>query len=356
LVGLSTIEIAFKQILATPITGVARGNVGLIVFDDTEPTFVFAEYNSITKIDVDKFTDENVNYIKDVMASSVSKVIVTKVAVEDPIAAALALYEGKQLDWICIADGDTTDQSDLASWVKSYNLQNKKTVSAIVCNQAGDDQQITNFVNEEGTKIGETTPTLMSKLLPRFTGLYAALPMDISAVGVPISWLKSVKEVVDKATAVGAGGLVLTNDDGVVCIERSINSLQTLGGGQTDDFKFITIIETLNKIQNDVASTIKSSYKGLYKNTADNQALLIGAINGYLEGLEKLGLLDPSYDNHAEINVASQRAALISVGKPALNWDNAKVIKNTVGDQVFPLLDIKVPNAMESFKTDVNMA
>ena len=122
--------------------------------------------------------------------------------------------------------------------------------------------------------------------------------------------------------------------------------------------KSICIVEGMRRLKKDVKYAFKNTYKGNYKNNYDNQCLLICAVNAYLKELEKLQILDPSYDNKCDVDVATQREKWIAVGKPEAEINgltDQEIRELTYKDMVFLLLDVKFLNAMEGLQATVEM-
>jgi hypothetical protein len=350
-IGMPVIEVAFEKKAVTAIARSSRGVVGIVIVDDTDQTFDKVSIKTSSDIVEANFTAENVQYIKDVLSCGVSELIVSRVDTTAPITDAFTVFEAIKVDWVAIAGGDAADQEELVTWVKSYNTVRMKTVKAVVHQAvAPDDMHIVNFMNDEVTLAGESEATAGNLETHYLAARAAVTPLTKSMVYGYIGRYDSVKEVADRDTAINDGGFILYNDEGKVRVGRGVNSLQTLSDGQTDDHKFITIVETLDLIYNDVTTTIDDEYKGAFKNTPDNQALLLPAIDGYLASLTNDGILDRSFKNKAYIDIEAQRAANLSIGKAdAVDWDDATVKLNCVGTLVFLMQNIKVPNCGEDF-------
>ena len=86
--------------------------------------------------------------------------------------------------------------------------------------------------------------------------------------------------------------------------------------------------------------------------------LLITSVNAYIRQLEKAQILDESYDNKCDVDVATQREMWIASGKDEaeINAMTDQEIKElTYKDMVFLLLDVKFLNAMEGLQATVEM-
>ena len=201
----------------------------------------------------------------------------------------------------------------------------------------------------------------MVKYLPRLASILANLPMnrsctyyeleDIDSVDVSfITVANDINSWIDK------GYLVLFKDDDVIKIARGVNSLTTITSTDTEDMRKIIIVEAQNIIIEDIFSTFKDSYVGKYKNSYDNQCQFISAVNAYFRQLAKEEILEPTYKNICSVNVESQRSAWLSIGKTeAIDWDENKVKNMTYKSTVFLQGNIKILDAIEDLKFEIEM-
>lgn len=360
-IGLPNISLTFTGLGTSAIQRGSKGIACIIIKDDTDKTFEFAEYKSIdelTSTEVTKYTAANAQYIKDCLLGLPNTVIVARMDIAGTLADLLVKIKNKKFDWIGLAEGVAADHTELSTWVKSVNSSEKKKYKCVVFNATTtDDCHVVNFTNTDVIFKDTRDKVTGEKFIARLVGVFAGLPLTRSAISYTFDDVESVTEPDNLEEAINDGKLSLLNDDDGVKVARSVNSLVTTGEGITDDFKYILIVETQDLIYNDITSTWNKFYKGRYKNSADNQFLLIGAINSYFKTLEKEGLLDADYNNVASIDVEKQRLANIpKYGADIVStWDEAKVIEMTVGTYVYLKADIKILNAMEDFNMVITM-
>ncbi|AOY76683.1 phage tail sheath C-terminal domain-containing protein [Clostridium formicaceticum] len=362
-IGLPKIDIIFKGLGVSAVQRGSKGVAVLIIKDDTDKTFIFAEYRSIADFESAeqaKYTAENVEYIKDVLEGAPLKLIVARMDTEGTLTDTLKAVKGKvpMNCWIAMADATQGEKDDLVSFIKASNQNDKKRYKVFL-NQAtiSDDIHVVNFTNPEITFKDARGKKTADKAVPWLMGYLAGLSLDMSAIARPLQKFESVTEPEDLEAAVNAGEFVLFNDEGDVRVVRGINSLVTTGQGVTDDMKFILIVEVMDLIYTDIFTTWKKFYKGKYKNYLDNQMLLIGAINSYFAALAIDLLLDPNFENEAVVDVEAQRLANIpKYGKETVDtWDDEKIMQMTVGTDVFLNANIKILNAMEDFRFNIFM-
>ena len=362
-IGLPKIDIVFKGLGVSAVQRGSKGVAVLIIKDDTTDTFTFAEYKSITDFvsaEQAKYTAGNVQYIKDVLEGTPKKLIVVRMDTEDTLADTLQLVKGyvPMNCWIGMADATAQEQTDLVSFIKAANTNDKKRYKLIGHNlTASDDLHVVNYTNTSVVFADERSTQDGIKAVPWLLGYLAGLSLDMSAIAKPLQKFKSVTEPADLEAAVNLGQFVLFNDEGEVRVARAVNSLITTGQGITDDMKFILIVEVMDLIFSDLFTTWKRFYKGKYKNNLDNQMLLIGAINSYFSGLALDLLLDNNFENKATVDLEAQRLANIpKYGQDEVDsWSDEKVMQMTVSTNVFLIANIKILNAMEDFKFDIFM-
>jgi len=336
-IGMPKIDIIFKSLGASAIRRLEGGRTAvLIIKDSTDKTFTFAEYKSTADLDSKeqkKYTVENIQYIKDVLEGTPKKVLVARMDIpttegESGLADLLKVIKGKiEMNcWVGIADATQQETDDLISFVKDSVKNDKKRYKALVYKaNASDDMHVINLTNEDA-----------SKYVPYLLGYLAGLSLDMSTIAKPLQKLDMIKEHDDLEEAINKGEFVLYNDEGEVRVARGINSLVTTGQGITDDMKFILIIEVMDLI--------------------DNQMLLIGAINSYFKALANDLLLDPNFNNKAMVDIEQQRLNNIpKYGEEVKAWDDNKVMEMTVGTNVYLTGNIKILNAMEDFKFEIEM-
>ncbi len=140
---------------------------------------------------------------------------------------------------------------------------------------------------------------------------------------------------------------------GAVRVVAGVNTAET-GNGITEDMQRLEVVQTMDMLSIDIADTFVNYYRGKYKNTYDNQLLLIAAINGYFEDLENEEILDNGFDNGVDIDVDEQRSAWVASGKDdAESWTEAKVRSMAYKTTVFLTADIKIAQSMENLEMKI---
>lgn len=361
MIKLPSIEVIFKQLATSLIERSSRGIAILIVKDDTDTSFTYKEYKDITAVenDADKYTETNLQYLRDVFGFALNKVCVARIDTAGSVADALiAIEKNTTTGWITIADGTAEEFSTLSSWIKSKELK-RKTFKA-VCYKvlAPDSKHIVNFYNDKVNFADKRAEVTGDKYCPSLIGILASCNINRGSTYFKCPNLKRVEEVTDSEQAVGKGQLILFNDVDVVRIAVGINSLTTTDGlNNTEDMKYIDIVEVMDLINDDISNVFKNEYLGNYKNIYNNQVLFISAINTYFKELARDYILDPNYRNRADVDIEAQRLAWLGTGKQeAEDWTEQQVKNSSFKRTVFLLGDIKIAGAMENLKFVVNLA
>lgn len=262
---------------------------------------------------------------------------------------ASVVEELKLLNWNWIFTTDVDEQDTIVSFCK----ENKRF--GLVYNRQADSMWVVSCNNPSAVLADDDATVINTvELLPILVGVIAGCPYDKSISYKVFNELKSVAMPIE----IQYGQCTLYNEEEGVRVASPVNTLVTLGENITEDMKSICIVEGMKRLDEDIVFAFRTGYKGKYKNKYDNQCLFFSAVNYYLEQLEELGILDPEYDNHVDVNVKKQRQMWIAVGKDAdeINkMSDLEIKKLTFKDMVYPLVDAKFLNAIEGMIMEVEM-
>lgn len=387
-ISLPQIRITFKQLVASFIERSERGNVILIVRDDTSifSTKVYEKQEDLDK-DKDLYTDFNYSYISDTFHGKANKVTVVRIGTTDDMSSAFTVIKGLEVGWIGIIEStfNQADQNSLVNFVKAqrdifknfkcavYNPTmppNNKGI-VVLSNPKGE------FTDSRGLQDGD-------KIIPTLIGYLAGANVTRSVTNITLSNLKSVtigstpsnlaatnvgSSAVtltwqDDGTSVdgliNSGQLVLINKDGVVKVGVGINSLTDPPDGSKDpnaenDEKYIEIVEAEDMIQDDISKAFDVGYQGSTKNKLDNQMLFVNEVNQYFDGLESIDVLDNQYNNIADIDIDTQKEALNKSGVDVSKMTDAQVKQYTYKRDLFLKGDIKILFAMANLNFGITM-
>ncbi|MBZ9633190.1 phage tail sheath C-terminal domain-containing protein [Clostridium sp. FP1] len=351
------IDVSFKQRAFSFIQRSARGNVILIIKDDTDKTFAQKVYKTITELEVDKllYTETNLQYIKDTLQGGAFKTTVIRIDITDTFTNGLLFAEPLNTGWIGFADGLPADYEALATWTKAMKTKKKTFMSIVFKPTSAPNSTNVHVIQNEKVIVTDSRGEITGdKYIPSLLGFCAGANVEKGTTYLAMSNLKSVTMPIDVDAELKLGKTVLINDEDVVKIALGINSLTTLGEGLTEDFQFIETIEIQNLMLDDITKEFKT-WIGRYKNIYDNQAIFISAINTYFKLLEDANILDKNYDNKADVDIDTQRKAWITVDPKVVDWSDAKVKNNAFKRQLFLIANVKMLQSITDLKFIINM-
>ncbi|WP_096199514.1 phage tail sheath C-terminal domain-containing protein [Bacillus sp. FJAT-45350] len=351
--GLPQIDIVFKGQAVTAVNRSAMGIVLLMVKDATA-NFLndFIAYRDITQVNEENWSEENFDYISQAFMGTPSRVLVCNLGPEGTVSDGLQKSKSKKWNYLAVpfAEEETTS---IASFIKSQRENEKKTFKAVLANEQADHEGIINFTTDE-IVVGEKIYTT-AEYTPRIAGILAGLPFTRSATYFSLPEVDSIKEHDDPDADIDNGQLILVNDGEEIKIGRAVNSLTSFTVKKTEDFSVIKVMEVMDMMHDDIYSTFKNEYVGKVQNIYDNQVLFFTSVNAYYQGLEGDVILDPNFDNRAEINVEAQRLAWETIGTDTSDWDDQKVKEMSFKRNVFTKGRVKIVDAIEDLEFQVSI-
>ena len=357
------IEVTFRQQATSLIARSARGIAILIIRDDTDKGFTHKQYTDLAALQADKalYTTENYDAISDMLSFAPYQSHVFRLDTEGTLGDTLSeISRTVKTGWLTIAGQSAEDGAALASWVKSQAAK-AKSYKCIVHNitPLPDDMHVVHFVNEKVTFTDERGEQEGVAYLPSLLAILAVCNVERGCTNYLCSNLASVQEVEDNDAAVGAGKFILCNDDeGAVRIGQGINSMTTTDGKtRTEDMQFIETVEAMDMMRDDIGATFRTTYRGNYRNSRDDQMLFIAALNSsYFRQLMQDNILDPDYANAAYIDVDAQRAAWVASGKAeAADWDDDAVKAAPFKRTVYLAGKVKILGSMTDLIFPINL-
>lgn len=343
--GLPQISITFTSLAASAVTRSARGIVALVLRDATVGDAV-KEYSVVTDVESSDWSATNLQYIKQAFLGTPSKVIVVRGAATDvDYSGQLSVLANKRFNYLAIPDIDVTDVSDVASWVKSQRDVSNKTFKAVLPNHDGDHEGLINVMTN-GIVVAGTTYSA-SQYTARIAGILAGLPLTRSATFYELSEVESIIESTTPDADIDNGQLILVNDGEKVKIGRGVNSLTTVTGGKSADWKKIKVIEGHDIIKEDITRTFNDNYTGKVLNSYDNQVLFLTSVNSYLQQLGGT-VLDSSAENKVDVDIEAQAAAWTGIGVDVSGLTDEEIKEKSFQDKVFVSGNLKFLDAMES--------
>lgn len=368
-IGLPTIDISFIQKAVTAIERSQRGVACVVLQDNTlsdnEITTMTYKYGS--GLSADAYSEKNFEILQRCLLVAVYKLIVVSVPTGVEFTSVQNVLEKIKYNYVCTTNSEW--QQDLANYVVNQNRKStgKKYIAMVANVSTADSMYVINlknasvFIEGHVDEKGDLLAIPMCEYLPRLVAVLSNLPMNRSCTYYELEDVLSVDESFitveqDIDYWINKGYLVLFSDEDVVKIARGVNSLTTFTSTETEDMRKIIIVESMNIILEDIHSAFKESYVGKYKNSYDNQCLLISAINTYFRRLAKDEILDSDFDNKCQIDIEAQRDAWMGIGKTeAEDWDENKVKQMSFKSFVYLSGNIKILDAIEDLKFPITM-
>ena len=336
-VTLPKINITFKQLATSFIQRSERGVAVLIVRDATAGGNGYATYTDITELENAPYTAANKQYITDCMTFGPLRCGVAKVGTDGTLADALALVTAhEKTGWITVAGGTSADWTALVSWIKAREKEAKSWKAVVFKAAAPDCMHVVNLYNDKVTFADSRGEVTGEKYTPSLVGLLVACNVSRGATNYLCANLK---------------------DDLEVHVGVDVNSLTTTNGSTlTEDMKYVETVEAMDMMRDDITKAFRDEYLGNYRNSLNNQMLLISAINYYFLQLAQQDILDPEHANRASIDVAAQRSAWVGSGKSeAESWDDATVRSNPFKRNVYLSGDVKILGSMVNLEFVVTL-
>ena len=296
-------NVDFKELAVLAIQRQPRGNVVMILNDDTDDAVDKVTYSGLGDVDKADYTSANYDLLTLAFLGNPSKVIVIKA--EEAIKDTLAKLDYYNNYTLCYPDG-----ADVAI----HNF----TTDDIKANVNG---TVKTFTSGDYTA---RVAGALSGLAPSRSLTYFELP---EIVECPLS--------ADADADVKAGKLVVLHQDGSFKLGRAVNSLTTLTDGVTEAFQKIRVVDIMDMIANDIVTTFRTGYVGKYTNNFTNKNRLVGAINAYLDDLAAEGLLEAENDNAVTISYEKTRSYLKGKGVDVSNMSYMDILKANTLSYVF---------------------
>lgn len=341
--GMPELLIEIKAAANTAIARSGRGVVALILKDDTQTTdsFTYAKMNAVVK---SHWASANYDYLQKTFDGSPARVIVERIgATNGDATEALARLKNKKWNYLAFPGADEDEVTEIAAWIKNCRSDGQ-SFKAVLPSTAADHEGIINFATED-IVVGKKTYTT-TEYCCRIAGILAGTNLDNSATYTVLSEVSAIKESTDPDADVDAGKLILIHDGEHVKLGRAVNSLKTIGTGKTADMKKIKIMDGLDLMCDDIRNSFEENYIG-QGNSYDNKLLFINAVNVYLAGLVRDGVLYDEYENIAYVDVDAQRAYLEGIDPKYAEFDDDAIKKASTGSRVFVGCNVKMQDAIE---------
>lgn len=335
--GQPKFNVDFKELAVMAIQRQKRGDVVMILQDDTDETLDKVTYSGLGDVDKADYTTANYDLLTLAFLGNPSKVIVIKA--EEAIADTL-----KKLDYydnytLCYPDGAAADFTAIQNYIKGIRAKNNYSRAILGSALSPDADYIINFTTDNiKANVNGTVKTFSSgDYTARVAGALSGLAPSRSLTYFELPEIVECSLSADADADVKAGKLVILHQDGSFKFGRAVNSLVTLTDGITEAFQKIRVVDIMDMIANDIVATFRIGYVGKYTNNFTNKNRFVGAVNSYLYDLAVEGLLEIENDNTVQISYEKTKSYLNGKGVDTTNMSYMDIIKSNTGSKV--LLD-----------------
>lgn len=354
--GMPIINIIFKQKAMDFRKRSLKGICAVILKDATVEGESFT-YGSMEDVK-ENWSEENKRFLDLVFKGNPTKVFVEKVGDLTPtLDTALGKLSKKRWHYLCYPNAETLDSTSLVSWIKTKRNTDRRIYKLVGGGLVSPDEKgIINFDTDNVSVDGNTYSK--AQFTARICGILAGMPVDISATNYELEEVESFDELASdtlKSESIAQGKLILTNDGERTTIARGVNSKTTSTKDEGDGFKKIRIVDTIDRMFEDILDTVKMHYQGKKVNTYNNKLLLCGDILSYLKELVDQDILSPDTNVMCYINFEKQREYLVGVGIDVEKMTDEQILKANTGDNVFIRVVGEATDVMEDFDFDVTV-
>ena len=350
--GLPSVNIVFKQEGISAIQRGDRGIIALVLRDTT-----VAGKHTIYDISdcPSELSEENRRYVLDALKGNTNAPLRVELFVlnnEEEISKALNHFEQTQFDYICSPVFTTSENEEVATWVKALRDNEGVMVKAVLANEKADHEGIINFTTDNIVTKNKTYSAV--EFTPRIAGLIAGTSLRIATTYASLSDVLEVPYMskADATEKVNNGELIIFKQSGEYRIARGINSLTTISEAKGEAFQKVKLVDIMDLMTNDIRKTCHKSYIGKYANSYDNKCILMSAITGYLDQLVIDGLIEKDTVK-VEIDMEAQKAYLKSIGINISEMTEQEIKEYNTRDKVFIAIKCKILDAIEEINLRV---
>ena len=358
--GLPTLKIAFEKAAGAVVSRTKKG-IAAVMVRDAEAQGVYT-LSSTLFIPPD-LGEANKQHIRTAFEGSdrgePSQVVLVVIApgTEDTEALeeGLKRLEAYSVDYLAGPPDVTADELGvLNEWVLAQREQDRTVKLVRPFQTTGSDEMGIIELDETGLA-DKTGPVTAAAYCARLAGIFAGIPMSMSATNVAMQELTAVtsRTRLEQQEAINNGKLIFVHDGLQAKIARAVNSLTTIPLDGNEDWSKIKIVEGMDLIRYYLRNTIEQNYLGRYANTYDNKQLLVSAIQDYFYYLESAGVLNPG-QSFAEVDYDRQLEWLNAQGVSTTNMSRQEVLEYQTGSWVFLRCGGRLVDAMEDFEIVFN--
>lgn len=354
--GLPSINIIFTEAASNLLVRAQKGVLAVILLDSATAVLGGHTFTSVDDIPA-AMSNANKAYIIRAFVDADNKPskVLCYVLPSDAenLSEATEWLSSQRFNWLVGPPHITPEAvAELTAWVKTQR-NNNRLYKAVLPEEAANDKAIVNFVTKDIEAAGEIyTP---AEYCSRIAGLIAGTPLTSSITFAVLPEVTAVEELTraEQDAADEAGKLILIHDGRKVKAGRGVTSLVALGTGDSESYKKIKVVETLDLISEDLTYLAEDNYIGKYANSYDNRLLLVSAIKGYFTTLENEGVLKSgsTVDIDSEGIVEWLNAHSVNPSE----MTEQEIREYDTGDEVFLVAVIKVFDAIEDIRLKIQI-
>ena len=331
-------NVDFKELAVMAIQRQQRGDVIIVLNDDTNALIDKAVYRGLGDVNKTDYTAENYDRLTLAFLGNPSKVIVIKAGIDFTATQ-------KKLDYysnytLCYPEAEEDDFTAIANYLKQVRAKNNYSKAVLGNATAPDAYYIINFATTDKIKAkvnGEVKEFTAGDYTARVAGALSGLAPSRALTYFELPEIVEAPLSDDADEDVKNGKLVIIHQDGTFKFGRAVNSLTTLTDGVTEAFQKIRVVDIMDMIANDIISTFRLYYVGKYTNNFTNKNRFVGAVNAYLGDLAEEGYLESENDNVVYLSFDKIKAYLEGKGTSTADMTYKEVLRANTGSKV--LLD-----------------
>lgn len=329
-----------------------RGRVAVLVTEANAPNqgiFKLVEDSDMSKLPA-TMSQENKDFISRALIGSVNKPKYVIVVSYKDVLTGLAALENIKFDYLAVSPTEATET--VVAWIKDMRDGKKIKVKAVLANLAAGHEGITNFTTD--VEVGSKKYSAKD-YTSRIAGLIAGCPADESVTYKVLPEVTNVQKFSKSEldTKINNGEFVLFSDGTKVKVGRGVNSLTTLTGDKTEDYKYIKLVDSMDIISSDIKSIAEDGYIGKFPNTYFNKLNLVNALDEYLKVLAREGIIQEDYK--VDLDVDAIKAYLKGQGKDVNSMLEKDIKLANTGSNIFIIVKLTLINSIEDVSITITI-
>lgn len=334
------IKVIFETLARTAIQRSERG-ILVVVLKDATDAQKWTTLKTVADLDSSKWTATNLALLQTAFeVNTPYKVLVRRQGAET-IDAVLKELETLKFTHLACPELESADDTKVVAWAKG-KVEEKGIVYASAFSNNADNCAIIEINNKSFTHqtIGTLKPQQFSVML---LGAVAGCALNRSLDNMVFPTITAVDNVEPVL-----GKFLMYNDDGKVRVKLAINSKTTYDSTWKSNTRFIKIFEGLNIVRQDIQTTFKDYWCGVYMNSYDNKMAFCNLVTRvYFKELAP-NVLSADYNNYIDIDEEANYQYIITEGLEPDTMSETEIRTYPTGEKVFLKGDVRFANTMIS--------